>query len=137
MSAKRKRFDTRTVLIVLLVIVIIASAYIVITNLPAEENYLSPEEVTRNPQLYLNDEIIVEGYYEPDIEGGSIVSLPTDPLSAPPGSWLKLDISNVGNESLPLYSDIKYHFTGLLTETIPTGSPAVVYVFVVEKVERV
>ena len=136
MSAKRRRFDTRTVLTVLFIIVVIAAVYVLITNLPVEEDVLSPEEITRNPQLYLGEKIVVEGYYEADIDGGSIVSIPVDPISPPPES-LRIDISNLGNETLPLYADLKYHFTGVLTQLDPGSSPTIVYILVVEKAEQV
>ena len=136
MVAKKKRFETRTILIVLLVIVIIASAYIIITNLPAGVEYLGPGEVSRNPKNYLGEKITVEGYFEADIDGGSIVSTPADPLSPPPDS-LRIDITNLGNESLPLYSDIKYHFTGVLNEETPQGSPSSIYILIVEEVSQV
>lgn len=136
MVAKKSRFDTRTTLMILFVIVIIAAVYILITNLPAEVNYLSPDEVSRNPQQYLGEKIIVEGYYEADINGGSIVSLPADPLSTPPES-LRLDTTNLDNVSLPLYSDIKYHFTGVLSRMDPGSSPVIIYVLVAEKAEIV
>ena len=135
MSAKRRKFDTRTILIMLFVIVIIAAAYIYITNLPAEENTLTPEEVRRNIPTYLNKKIVVKGYYEPDIDEGSIVSNPIDQLSPPPDSWLRIDITNLSNESL--YTDVKYHFTGVLTELEIVGSPTPDYVLVAEKAKQV
>jgi hypothetical protein len=135
MSTKRKKFDTRTILIVLFVIVVIAATYIFITNLPAEEDTLTPEEVRRNIQLYLNKNIVVEGYYEPDFDGGSIVSNPIDQLSSPPDSWLRIDITNLDNESV--FEDIKYHFTGIVTELEIEGSPTKNYVLFVEKAKQV
>ena len=137
MNAKKKRFDTRNILIILIIIVIIGAGYTLITNLPAEIDTLSPQEVRRNIRTYLNKTIIVEGYYEPDIEEGSIVSRPINQLSEPPDSWLKIDVTNLDNKSLPLSSDIKYHFTGVLTELELIGSPTPDYVLIVEKAKQV
>jgi len=137
MNGKKRRFDTRTTLIVLFVIIIIISAYLLIINLPVQEKYLTPEGVASNIQQYLNKRIIVEGYYEPDIDGGSIVSKPTDQISGSQKSWLRIDISNVGNESLPLSTDVKYHFTGVVTQLDTGSSPTPIYKLLVEKVELV
>jgi hypothetical protein len=135
MSAKRRKFDTRTILIMLFVIIIIAAVYIYITNLPAEEDTLTPEEVRRNIPTYLNKRIVVEGYYEPDIDEGSIVSNPLDPLLPPPDSWLRIDTINLDNVSI--FTDVKYHFTGVLTKLEIVGSPTPDYVLVAEKAKQV
>ena len=137
MVIKRRRFDTRTVLIVLFVILIIVAVYFLITNLPVKEEYLTPEMVANNIQQYINKSIVVEGYYEPDIEEGSIVSKPIDQMSGPPRSWLRIDVSNLGNESLPLYTDKKYHFTGIVSQLDIGSSPTPVYKLFVEKVDEV
>ena len=137
MVIKRRRFDTRTVLIVLFVILIIVAVYFLITNLPVKEEYLTPEMVANNIQQYINKSIVVEGYYEPDIEEGSIVSKPIDQMSGPPRSWLRIDVSNLGIESLPLYTDKKYHFTGIVIQLDIGSSPTPVYKLFVEKVDEV
>jgi hypothetical protein len=137
MVVKRRRFETRTVLIVLSIILIIIAVYILITNLPVNEEYLTPEVVANNIQQYLNKSIIVEGYYEPDIEEGSIVSKPIDQMSGPPTSWLRIDVSNLDNASLPLFTDVKYHFTGTVKQLDIGSSPTPVYKLFVEKVDRV
>ncbi len=137
MVIKRRRFDTRTILIISLIIVIIAAVYLLVTNLPVEEKFLTPELVANNIQQYLNKSIIVEGYYEPDIEEGSIVSKPIDQLSGPPSSWLRIDVSNLDNETLPLFTDVKYRFTGIVKQLDIGSSPSPIYKLFVEKVDRV
>jgi len=135
MSAKRKRFDTRTILIVLFVIVVIAAGYTVITNLPAEEEYLTPEEVLSNKNYHLNGApIIVKGFY--DLDGGNDVVVST--MSTVTGrTTLELDFEGLSdNETDILRTGNKYKFTGVLTlnEEDPLG---VAVKLVVEKIEEV
>jgi hypothetical protein len=133
MNGKKRRFDTRTTLIVLFVIVIIISAYLLIINLPVQEKYLTPEGVASNIQQYLNKTIVVEGYYQPELDGGAMVSKPTDQISGSQTSWLRVDISKVGG----LTTDIKYHLTGVVTQLVQGSSPTPIYELLVEKVEQV
>lgn len=136
MSAKRKRFDTRTILMILLVVVIIAAIIVVITNLPAEENTLTPEEVLRNPNKYLNkDSIIVKGYYINPTGTPYIVST----LSETEGRVeLKIDYSNVKNASDKLIqnSNYIYTFTGVLS--IDEENPLLnQYILIVNEIDEV
>lgn len=135
MSAKKKRFDTRTILIVLFVIVIIAAGYIVITNLPAEEEYLIPEEVLSNRDFYLNGEpIVVKGYY--DLDGNDPVVVST--MSTIEGrTTLELDLEGLSdNETDILRTGNKYKFTGVLN-LVDENNPLGPVIFVVEKIEEV
>lgn len=121
MVAKKRRFETRTILIVIFVIVVIASGYILITNLPAEVDYLTPEEILLNKSEYLNQNIIVRGYY--DIEGGAPVIVSTMVTTAG-RSTLKFDYSNIENATDDLFiGTYKYDFSGLLIrdESNPIG----------------
>jgi len=136
MSAKRKIFETRTILMALLVIVIIAAIIVVIINLPAEENTLSPEEVLRNPNKYLNNEpIIVKGYYINPTGTPYVVST----LSETEGrAELKIDYSNVKNATdiLIQNSNYVYNFTGFLT--IDNENPLInQYILIVNKIVEV
>ena len=135
MSAKKKRFDTRTILIVLFVIVVIAAGYIVITNLPAEEEYLIPEEVSSNRDFYLNGEpIVVKGYY--DLDGNDPVVVST--MSTIEGRiTLELDLEGLSdNETDILRTGNKYKFTGVLI-LVDENNPLGPVIFVVEKIEEV
>ena len=134
MSAKKKRFDTRTILIVLFVIVVIAAGYIVITNLPAEEEYLTPEEVLRNKDNYLNETIIVKGLY--DLDGGKDVVVST--MSTVNGrAPLEIDLEGFSeNETDILKTGNKYKFTGVL-KLNEEDQLGVSVKLVVEKIEEV
>ena len=134
MSAKRKRFDTRTVLIILFIIVIIAAGYIFITNLPAEEETFAPEELLMNPGKYLNVEsIVVKGFYVITTEGPSIVSTLSTVTGRPS---LRLDYSGVANATDILITDTKYKFTGVLT-LVDENNPLGPLIFVAEQIKEV
>jgi len=111
MKRKNKMLETRTILIILIVIVIICGGYLVITNLPPEEDYLTPEEVFANEDLYIDLKITVRGYY--DISGGYPVIVST--MSTTEGRpELRFDYSNVENATDDLFTGEKYDFTGEL-----------------------
>jgi len=134
MSVKRRKYDTRTILIVLFVIVVIAAGYILITNLPAEEDWLTPEELLGNKNTYLDGRtIVVRGYY--DSNEGAIVSTTKNVEK----SILPLDYSNVKNATDILRDGVKFDFTGIL-EAVDTGGsvpPGTVVVFVAEQIKPV
>ena len=135
MAGKGKRFDTRTILIILLVLCIVGVGYIIVTNLPPEEEYLTPEDVLKNKDTYLDGRtIVVRGYY--DSNAVAIVST----MSTTEGkSELPIDYSNVENATDILRNGVKFDFTGVLESVDVGGSapPGTVVVFVVEKIEMV
>jgi hypothetical protein len=135
MSAKRRMFDTRTILIVLFVIVAIAAAYIAITNLPPEENTLTPGEVITNKDHYLDgDPIVVKGLYDITTEGAVIVSTMST-LTA--RDELRLDYSNVNNATSFLITGQKYKFTGSLTYEDTENPLLRQIIFIAEDIEIV
>ena len=113
MVKKGKKYDTRTILIVIFVILVIVAAYIVISNLPPEEDYISPEEVLRNKEAYLDKTISVKGFY--DIDGDEDIVVST--MDTTTGrEQLKLDFSGLkNNETDVLKTGVKFTFTGVLT----------------------
>lgn len=119
MKRKSKLLETRTILIILIVIVIVFGGYLVITNLPPEEDYLTPEEVLANIDHYTDQKITVRGYY--DISGGYSVIVST--MSTTEGkSELKFDYSNIENATDDLFTGEKYNFNGeLVKQDTPTG----------------
>ena len=135
MSSKRRRFDTRTILIILLVVVIIAAAYIVITNAPPEDDTLTPEEVLRNPSKYLEQTIIVRGYYDVTSEGPVVVSTFS---TIDEGDKLKINYTSVANATDILIegADYVYKFTGILKldEENPLN---IQYILIVDKIDEV
>ncbi len=134
MSVKRRKYDTKTILIVLFVIVVIAAGYILITNLPAEEDWLTPEELLGNKNTYLDGRtIVVRGYY--DSNERAIVSTTKNVEK----SILPLNYSSVKNATDILKDGVKFDFTGIL-ESVDTGGsvpPGTVVVFVAEQIKPV
>jgi hypothetical protein len=128
---KGKKIENRTILIISAVILIILAGYYIITNLPAQENYLTVEEVLRNKDNYINKSIVIRGYY--DSNGPAIVSKPSDVTGK---SSLIVDHSQVQNASDILINDKKYDFTGTLQET-NVGGPGNIVIFKVSKIEIV
>ena len=135
MSAKRRKYDTRTILMVLLVLVIIVSAYSIITNLPPAEEYLTAEEVLANKDYYLDGQsITIKGFYI--FEGGDPVIVST--LATTTGrSSLSLNFDTLTyNETDILRTDTKFKFTGFLALE-DEDNPLSPVIFIVEKIEEV
>jgi hypothetical protein len=130
MSAKKRRFDTRTILIALLIAVIIAAVYVWITNLPPEENTLTPGEVLDNQVHYLNGEsIIVKGLYDRTAEGDVIVSTMDTTTTR---DELRVDLTSATGD-IPAVQGEKYKFKGILTRETPLDP----ITLVAENIERV
>jgi len=112
MQIMGKKIEIRTILIILIIILIVLAGFYLITNLPAEKNYLSVEEVLRNKDRYIDSgTIIIRGYYQSAIQ--SIVSTMSDVTGK---STLTLDYTDIQNATEILRNGIKYDFTGILKE---------------------
>ncbi len=134
MAKKGRMFDTRTLLIIFFVIVVIGAIYLIITNLPAQEDFLSPDEVLVNKEFYLNKTIIVKGFYDKDGSTDVVVSTmdTTEGRAA-----LKLDFSGFkNNETDVLKIGIKFTFTGTLTYD-DVNNPLGPVILVVEEIDEV
>lgn len=118
MKGKKKLLDTRQLLILLIVIIIIGGAYLIISNLPPEEDYLTPEEVLANKEIYLDTNLKVRGFYE--IEDIPFI---VSTLSTLEGrAELRIDYTNVENATDNLIEGEKYDFSGILVkQDTPTG----------------
>ena len=133
MNIRGRKFDTRSILIVLFVIVVIAAIYILITNLPEEEDFLTPEEVLNNKDIYLNGEtIVIKGYFIYDGDYPAVVSNLATTTGRP---VLRLDYSDVENADDILKTEDTFKFTGILIidEADPLG---LAVKFMVEKIEK-
>jgi len=134
MASKSKKFETRTILVIILVLLIAVAAYMVISNLPESRDFKSPDEVSRNIADYLNKTILVKGFY--DIDGNEDVVVST--MDTTEGRiTLSLDLSGFeNNETDVLETGNKYIFTGTLVYEIE-NNPISPVIFVVEKIEIV
>ena len=112
MASKSRRFDTRTILIILLVITIIGAGYIIITNLPAEIDFVTPDEIVKNKEGYLNQQVIVKGYYDKDPGDFPII---VSTMSTTTGrAELKLDYGKIVNATDDLRAGTLYYFEGTI-----------------------
>jgi cytochrome c-type biogenesis protein CcmE len=126
-----KKIQTRTVLIILIVLLIILGGYYIFTNLPKQVNYLTPEDVMRNKDNYLNGgTIIIRGFYDSD--AGAIASTMSN---NPDKIKITLELSNIVNATDTLRNGIRFYFTGTLDEV--NIGPTSKIVFVVTKIEAV
>jgi len=117
MSAKGKRWISSKILIIfLLIISIIAAAYILLTSNPGKtENILTVKEVLdRSEELIrTQEEITVEGYYNYyDVDIAEVTDTITLPGGVPPEDKLLVDRSDI---NVTLDEGNLYHFTGKLT----------------------
>ena len=135
MAKKRRKMDTRTLLIALFIILIIAAGYIVVTNLPAEETFLTPEEVVTNRNNYLNGQTItVKGFF---IYDGGFPAVVSELTTVEGRTSLILSFENlVANETDVLRSEAKFKFTGVLTLVDENNQYGPV-IFTVSKIEIV
>jgi hypothetical protein len=102
------------------VIVIVGGAYLVITNLPPEENFLTPETVLANKDTYLDKTITVRGFYFTESEEISFVV--STLLTTEGRAELRIDYSDIENATDILFENEKYDFTGeLIRQDTPTG----------------
>lgn len=107
MSAKRRRLEFRTILIILIVLLIVLALAYVILTAPTQATVYTPEEILRNPTKYINDEIIVRGKYY--ILDDHYVGPPTtDPYQS---ILLPLNLTQT-NENIT--ENNQYKFTGIL-----------------------
>lgn len=132
MMIKGKKIENRTILIISAIILIIFAGYYIIINLPAQENYLTVEEVLRNKDNYINKSIVIRGYYDSDAT--AIVSTTSDVTGK---SSLRLDYTGVINASDILRNGVKFDFTGDLQE-VNIGIPGNnIVILIANKIEIV
>lgn len=133
MVIKKKIFSTRTKLIILLVIFIILIGYAVISNLPPAINYINPNKVTSNPELYLNKNITVKGYLDKNSEELPIITNTMDTTKV--RDELRVDYSNISNRDNLREGSI-YYFTGIIKRDLTNPFKLEVYLDL-EKFEAV
>jgi len=135
MAKKGRKMDTRTVLIALFILLIIAAGYIVVTNMSAEEEFFTPEEILANKNNFLSGQTItVKGDF---IYDGGFPAVVSDSNSIEGRTSLILNFDNlVNNETDILITEVKFKFTGILTLADENNQYGPV-IFVVEKIEVV
>ena len=119
MSAKKgkRKIETKTVLYILLVLVIIGGAYVFISSQEETPTYYSPSYVLKNSDRFIeeNKAIIIKGYWDANVvEGGGLIDDFQDIGSGEITNVLKLDYTNVLNASTKLDQNLMLLFTGKL-----------------------
>jgi len=135
MNGKKRRISTRNSLIIIFVILIIIAGYLVITNLPPEEHFYTPEEVLNNVNNFLNrGSIVIKGYYIIDTGNPAVVST----LSATAArASIKLNTNNLDStEAGKLRTETIFKFTGVLKYE-DENNPLSGYIFNVEQIQLV
>jgi len=125
MSAKGKKWDTRTILYILVIFLVVVAVIYVVTLPPDNsEPVLSVQTVLANIDFYLNKTITVEGIYHESVDGPALRTPTTD---ANPNLFenLPLDLENLDNTTI-LIQQSKYHLSGILETVTSTGGIALV-----------
>jgi len=135
MAKKKSRIETRTVIIILIVLAIIGAGYIIFINLPESVDFVTIAEVNTNKANFVNTTQIVIGDFNiyngyPVIEASSSVKDENDRL--------KLNYDNIQNASDNLIQGEKYYFTGTLVWDEPDGPiPSTQLILIADKFEAV
>jgi hypothetical protein len=123
MSAKGRKWDTRTILYILIILLIVVAAIYVVTLPPDNsEPVLSVQTVLANTDFYLNKNITVEGIYY--VAGNDkYLAPPTNDANPNPdlNKCLLLNTENLDNTTAPLTVKSKYHVTGRLETVTATA----------------
>ena len=140
MNAKRK-WDMRTILLVLIIAVVIIAVIFVVFSPPGENipSTLNVQEIIQNKDSYFNKNIIVEGYYYYSVDGPSLVSATT--ISNPnPSIWLNLDKTSLNSAkqeagNLTTSNNLKYRIEGVLQKDV--SSMGTNYYMIVNRIKAV
>lgn len=122
MNAKRK-WDMRTLLLVLIIAVIIIAVGFVVFLQPNGENngqtILTVEEIMQNKDKYVGKKVIVEGFYHISIDGQPSL-IPATTVSDPNPTILvnlnvtSLNLAKQAAGNLTVSSNLKYRVVGVL-----------------------
>jgi len=134
MSAKKgkRKIETKTVLYILLVLVIICGAYVFISSQEEPPTYYDPIYVLENEDRFMSKNILIEGYYDENV---GIASFPESVASGPLTKGLGIDPSNLDNDSKNnLTENRKLYFAGHLEYIDPDNVEISGVVFILDKV---
>ena len=111
MAKKKSRIETRTVLIILIILAIIGAGYVIFINLPPSVEYITVEELNNNKENFIDTKQTVIGTF--DIYNGEPVIVSTS-TAIEENRRLKLNYDNIENASDNLIQGEKYYFTGTI-----------------------
>ena len=132
MIARRRNWDMRTILYVLIAAMLVLSAvYVIFLPSEPQPNIYAVQDILNNPGKYINETIIVEGTYYAD-EGG--LGPPTFDSSLTPEVILNLDLET---NNVSLSDGTEYRVTGVLQEIESPYDNTVLVELVAESKQRV
>jgi hypothetical protein len=131
MTAKRRKWDMRTIIYILIAAMLVLSVvYVVLLPSTPQPKIFTVREILDNSGNYINDSIIVEGTYYSTYEG---LGPPTLDDQVTPGvNLLDLDLET---NNISLNDGTKYRVTGVLRE-IDSPQPGSVVQLVAESAKR-
>jgi hypothetical protein len=137
MSPETRRLSVWLSIILLVVIIVIIIVFFVINPPMNTVTVFTVEEVVDNPQKYLGENIIVEGYYyHEDFPGGQGVITTT--IIGPGTSsteFIKRLSVNYSDINVTLADQVKYRFTGVLTSY--QSGPSTAFILTAIKIDEV
>jgi hypothetical protein len=119
MNAKRRNWDMRTVLYVLIIVLIVLLVLYFVLNPPVgDQQYSTPEEIRLKVDFYNGKTVYVEGLYY-DSDGDPSLINPTNDANPNPQEIERLILNEESIESLnvTLIPGTKYRAVGLLQKT--------------------
>lgn len=135
MNGKKRMISTRTSLIIIFVLLIIIAGYFLITNLPPEEHFYTPQEIKNNEDNFLNKKsTIIKGFYIVENDIPYVVSTLS---TTTPRASIELNINNLGSaDKTNLRTETVFKFTGVLKYKYE-NNPISGYIFNVESIQLV
>ena len=138
MSPKNTRRKFLNYLIVIIAVIIVASAYLIFSN-PLNETIKirTVNDIIDNIEEYIGKNVAVEGYYyhesRPEGEGVIYSSIVEEGQSSI-GTYPTLPV-NHSSVNISLADKVKYRFTGQIT--LDESIPGYAYIIIAEKIEPV
>ena len=123
MAAKKSRLETRTVIYILLVVLIVLGVGYLILTFDVAEKPDSVQKIINNPQNYIGKKISVEGIYYTESES-EVFLIDVYPTIADetPDVYLELNLEKINNSVIENLSEEQhYTATGTLVETTQYG----------------
>lgn len=117
MSANTLKNNLWNIVIIIVILLIIIAAYVILTNPGSSIPILTPDEVMEDPTSYLDERIIVDGYFYqgeyPEGEGFITTSIVLEESTF----IQRLPVNHTAVNTSGLLQDrVKYRFEGILTE---------------------
>jgi hypothetical protein len=111
-ARKRRKFETKTLLKVLLVaLIVVGIIYVILTPSEEKEEVISVERLLLNKDVYDGGTVTVRGIYQ-SLGGNHVLTPPTTDASPDPEGYIFLDLSNINLTQYPAIEEITYMVRG-------------------------